>query len=47
MELPEVERIFGPTMAFELRTIFCDAIGSNLRNNVAQGLLDDHELYSA
>ena len=47
MDLPEVERIFGPTLAFELRAIFCDAAGSNLRNNVAHGLLDDGELYSA
>jgi len=45
--LPQVERVFGATLAFELRAVFCDAAGSNLRNNVAHGLLDDDEMVSA
>jgi len=47
MDLPEVERVFGESLAFELRAIFCDAAGSNLRNNIAHGLLNDAELHSA
>ena len=41
MESPEVEMIFGKDLAFELKVLFCDAIGPNLRNEVAHGLLDD------
>jgi hypothetical protein len=47
MDLPEVEKIFGETMAFELRAVFCDAAGWNLRNDLAHGLLDDAEMFSA
>jgi hypothetical protein len=41
MERPEVEKIFGKDLTFELRVLFCDASGPNLRNEVAHGLLDD------
>lgn len=47
MDMPEAERVLGEALAFELRAIFCDSAGSNLRNNVAHGLLDDAALYSA
>jgi hypothetical protein len=47
MELPEVERIFGEDLSFELRVLFCDPFGPNLRNEVAHGLLDDEACESA
>lgn len=47
LELPEAEKVFGETIAFELRAIFTDAAGPNLRNNLAHGLLDDAEVLSA
>lgn len=40
-DLPEFTSIFGDDLAFEIRSIFCDAYGPNLRNDVAHGLLDD------
>lgn len=40
MDLPEVVPIFGDDLAFELKALFCDAFGPNLRNEVAHGLLD-------
>ncbi len=39
---PEASTIFGDDLAFEIRALFCDQFGPNLRNNVAHGLLDDH-----
>jgi hypothetical protein len=47
MELPQAEKVFGETLAFEIRSIFCDAAGANLRNALAHGLLDDAEMVSA
>ena len=41
MELPEADKIFGEDLAFEIRALFCDAFGPNLRNELAHGLLDD------
>lgn len=46
MELPETEQIFGKSLVFELKSIFTEAIGFNLRNNVAHGLLDDNDSIS-
>ncbi len=40
VDLPEVSSIFGEDLAFELKALFCDAFGPNLRNEVAHGLLD-------
>ncbi len=42
MELPEAEQVFGEDLAFEIRSLFCDAFGPNLRNELAHGLLDDN-----
>ena len=47
MESAEVPQIFGEDLAFELKALFCDAFGPNLRNVVAHGLLNDDELPSA
>ena len=46
MEMPEVAQIFGDDLAFELKALFCDAIGANLRNEVAHGLLAYEECHS-
>ncbi|MDY6957330.1 MAG: DUF4209 domain-containing protein, partial [Pseudomonadota bacterium] len=46
MELPEVEQVFGRNLAFELKSLFCDAFGPNLRNELAHGLLDEAECRS-
>ncbi len=41
MNLPETEKIFGENLSFEIKALFCDPSGPNLRNNLAHGLLDD------
>jgi hypothetical protein len=46
MELPETKQIFGEDVTFELRALFCDAFGPNLRNELAHGLLDKEECES-
>lgn len=46
MDLPETEQVFGKDLAFEVRTIFCDAFGPNLRNELAHGLLDESACHS-
>lgn len=47
MELPEALTIFGENLTFELKSIFTESLGSNLRNEVAHGLLDDNSSFSA
>ena len=42
MGLPEVTDIFGEDLAFEIKSVFTDALGFNLRNEVAHGLLNDN-----
>lgn len=46
MDMPEVAQIFGEDLAFELKALFCDPFGANLRNEVAHGLLDDESCQS-
>ncbi|MFP5066190.1 DUF4209 domain-containing protein [Acinetobacter pittii] len=41
MNLPEAEIIFGKDLVFEIKCIFTESLGFNLRNQVAHGLLDD------
>ena len=41
LELPEAVQVFGKDLAFELNSLFCDAFGPNLRNELAHGLLDE------
>jgi hypothetical protein len=41
MELPEVQRVFDENLAFELKSLYCDPFGPNLRNVLAHGLLDE------
>ena len=46
IELPEITTIFGEDLAFELKALFCDAFGPNLRNELAHGLLTEEECQS-
>ena len=47
MELPQTEKIFGEDLCFEIKALFCDPFGPNLRNALAHGLLDDTACYSS
>ena len=47
VEHDEFKEAFGEDLAFELEALLCSPHGSNLRNNVAHGLLNDRESYSA
>ncbi|CAH7319761.1 conserved hypothetical protein [Vibrio chagasii] len=42
MDIALVDDIFGQDLAFEIKAIFTDSLGANLRNEVAHGLLDDN-----
>ena len=44
--LPEAEKVFGENLTFELKALFCDPVGPNLRNELAHGLLSDEACYS-
>ncbi len=46
MGLPETETVFGIDLSFEIKALFCDALGPNLRNELAHGLLDDDSFQS-
>lgn len=46
MDLPESEQVFGKDLAFELKSLFCDSFGPNLRNELAHGLLDEDACHS-
>ena len=41
MNLSEMVELLGENLCFEIKTIFTDSKGFNLRNNIAHGLLDD------
>jgi len=42
MELPEALELFGEDLVYEIKSVFTDPLGFNLRNEVAHGLLDDN-----
>ena len=44
MDIPETRKIFGEDLEYEIKALFCDQIGPNLRNNIAHGLLNDQEV---
>jgi len=46
IELPEIKNIFGEDIAFEIRALFCDSFGPNLRNELAHGLVGYEEAQS-
>ena len=39
VDIPETKDIFGDDLTFELKALFCDSIGANLRNELAHGLI--------
>ena len=47
MDIPQAEKIFGEDLSFEIKALFCDSFGPNLRNELAHGLLDDMACYSS
>ena len=47
MDLPQTEEIFSEDLSFEIKALFCDPFGPNLRNKLAHGLLDDRACYSS
>ena len=46
MEMPETVKIFGENTSYEIKALFCDQLGPNLRNNIAHGLLNDQQCYT-
>jgi tetratricopeptide (TPR) repeat protein len=42
MDSPEAIQVFGENLTFEIKSVFTEAIGFNLRNETAHGLLDDN-----
>lgn len=49
MDLPEAGKVFGSNVSFEIKALFCDPFGPNLRNQLAHGLLgfdDCQSVYS-
>ncbi len=42
MDLPEATEILGEDLVYEIKSIFTDVLGANLRNEVAHGLLNDN-----
>ena len=47
VDLPEVKAIFGEDVTFELKALFCSPYGANLRNEVAHGLIEEDQCFSA
>ena len=46
IDLPQTTTIFGEDLTYEIKALFCDQLGPNLRNNIAHGLLDDQQAHS-
>ena len=46
IDLPQTKAIFGEDLTYEIKALFCDQLGPNLRNNIAHGLLNDQEVHS-
>ena len=44
--LPEALAIFKEDLTYEIKALFCEPMGPNLRNNIAHGLLDDQQCHS-
>ncbi|MCK9293861.1 MAG: DUF4209 domain-containing protein [Desulfobulbaceae bacterium] len=40
VSLPEMKAVFGDDLTFEIKALFCDPLGANLRNELAHGLID-------
>lgn len=46
MDNEETKEIFGKDLAFEIKALFCDSFGPNLRNELAHGLIGDEDSQS-
>ncbi|WP_305404304.1 DUF4209 domain-containing protein [Photobacterium leiognathi] len=46
LDMPESLELFGQDHLFELKALFTNSVGANLRNEVAHGLLNDNAAYS-
>ena len=46
ISLPEAKQLFGDDLVFEIKSVFTDSLGFNLRNEVAHGLLSDRSASS-
>ena len=46
IDLPQTITRFGKDVTYEIKALFCDQMGPNLRNNIAHGLLDDQQANS-
>ena len=46
MDNDQVPKIFGEDLAFEIRALFCDPFGPNLRNELAHGLVEYNKAQS-
>lgn len=44
MQKPEINQLFDEITIFEIKALFTENIGFNLRNNVAHGLLNDNSI---
>lgn len=47
LDMKEAKVVFGEDLLFELKAVFTDSIGPNLRNEVAHGLLTDNSANSS
>ena len=46
MNITESARIWGDDVAFEIKALFCDSVGPNIRNDVAHGLFSEEKCKS-
>ncbi|MBP0634874.1 DUF4209 domain-containing protein [Cupriavidus sp. AcVe19-6a] len=46
VSMPEMTKVFPADLIFEVRALFCEATGPNLRNEIAHGLLPDESCAS-
>ena len=47
VDFPQTKARFGEDITYEIKALFCDQMGPNLRNYIAHGLLDDQQANSA
>lgn len=40
IKLPQMITVFGENLTFEIKALFCDPLGANLRNEIAHGIID-------
>lgn len=46
VNLPEMVKIFGEDLTFEIKALLCSPVGPNLRNETAHGLIGEDKCYS-